>query len=709
MIDPTSTAEPARPATRNVWLRLAALVLAVVALGMPINSLLPYAVLLIAAVLILRGRISARPARWLAAAAAVAAAALLPPLIAPAPIQQGANVFLPTKPGNVFERQMPGDVYRFMKAEFDALYPPSVRCKPSFEGCWQDAGQPDRLYAFSADSIISNPAYSRAVTGIDFSDPLWLRLGFVNDRRYNWYTAAPDVHRADRNREFWMGLSRWRTTMPWFVMHQFPADYAGSNLCWRGDVLWPSADGHYQPIRHAEMACRTVSEADVDRQIFAAAIKPGSLAMTLHPPASVEARLIAGKAASLLAVIVLLVLLVRVRPADTIRPFVLIGLALIVIAIIDASFIGGWRPMDGGDDGLFYTGVGREILQHLVNGDVMAALAGGEKVYYYGGPGLRYFRALEMILFGDTSLGYLSLILTMPVIVLGLFKRFLSDTFAWRLAIIFVAVPVGEIFGSTFLDYAKWAARGFGDPAAHIFLVWGVLVVVGLREGPLNRIASAAGGALLLALAVFTKPIVAPIAGIVLGGAGLAALYQRQWWRVVGLSIGFLPVLVMPLHNWYFGHAFVLLSSNACLPGTCIMTPTAISSALAEAAKLDFGGPHLQLAFSQIVAWLSQPSELAVSIPFNAVAVVVVFYATLRGRDFDPWLRLIGAAVLAEYAVDFVYAPTPRYYFVMWLLSAVIVAVFIEQRLPAWMHKRGWIGTKQVLERFMGYRPAQVI
>ncbi len=430
--------------------------------------------------------------------------------------------------------------------------------------------------------------------------------------------------------------------------------------------------------------------------------------MVLHPPAGVKARLIAGDVAALLAVVALLVLLVRVRPAETVRPFVLIGLGLMVIAIIDASFIGGWRPMDGGDDGLFYTGVGRQILQHLIHGDIMAALAGGENVYYYGGPGLRYWRALEMIVFGDTNLGYLSLVLVLPMIVLGLYRRFLSDEFAWRLALVFVAIPVGEIFGTSFLDYAKWAARGFADPAAHILLLWGVLVIVAPRGGAVNRAGIAAGGALLLALAVFTKPIVAPIPGIVLAGAGLAALHQRQWRRLAGMCIGFLPVLVMPLHNWYFGHAFVLLSGNACLPGTCVMTPTAISSALAELARLDFGGPNVQQASSQIVSWLSQPSERAVSIPFNAVAAVIVFYVTLRGRDFDPWLRLIGAAVLAEFVVDFIYAPTPRYYFEMWLLSAVIVAVFIEHRLPAWMDKHGWIGAKRVLERSIGYRPAQV-
>ena len=175
------------------------------------------------------------------------------------------------------------------------------------------------------------------------------------------------------------------------------------------------------------MACRMLAAGDIGRPIFASAIKPGSLSMVLHPLAGITARRIAGDAVRLLGVLALLVLPARVRPAETVRPFVLIGLGLMVIAIIDASFIGGWRPMDGGDDGLFYTGVGRQILQHLIHGDIMAALAGGESVYYYGGPGLRYLRALEMILFGDTNLGYLSLVLVLPMIVLGLYRRFLSD------------------------------------------------------------------------------------------------------------------------------------------------------------------------------------------------------------------------------------------------------------------------------------------
>ena len=88
-------------------------------------------------------------------------------------------------------------------------------------------------------------------------------------------------------------------------------------------------------------------------------------------------------------------------------------------------------------------------------------------------------------------------------------------------------------------------------------------------------------GALLLALGIAMKPIVAPAAAVFLGGAGLAALYFRQWPRLAGLCIGFLPVFSMALHNWVFGHVFVLFSANSQDADLLVMPPSAYAAALA--------------------------------------------------------------------------------------------------------------------------------
>ncbi len=148
-------------------------------------------------------------------------------------------------------------------------------------------------------------------------------------------------------------------------------------------------------------------------------------------------------ALKLAAVVALVALSVRVAPRRTILPFVLVGLAILIIAADDASFLGGVRPFDGGDDGLFYDGTARLMLQKLLTGEVAGFLQGGEDVFYYGGPGLRYFRAFEHIIFGKSYLGYLSMVLLLPLLTYWLFARFLSQRWAIAVAIIFTAILVG--------------------------------------------------------------------------------------------------------------------------------------------------------------------------------------------------------------------------------------------------------------------------
>ena len=266
-----------------------------------------------------------------------------------------------------------------------------------------------------------------------------------------------------------------------------------------------------------------------------------------------------------MAVIGLIVALVRFRVRQTIIPFPCSALASIVIAIDDASFLGGVRPFDGGDDGLFYDGYGRLILQKLLAGDIWGALEGGEKVFYYGGPGLRYFRALEHIVFGESYLGYLSLIFLLPFVALQNFPPIPAGALVARARfLLFVAIPVGTLFGTTFVQYVKWASKGFcRSGGLHILFSRASAACRRDIRRPGPGILPAFFGALLLALGIFMKPIVAPAAAVLLGGAGLAALYHRQWPRLAGLCIGFLPVFSMALHNWVFGHVFVLFSANA--------------------------------------------------------------------------------------------------------------------------------------------------
>jgi hypothetical protein len=524
------------------------------------------------------------------------------------------------------------------------------------------------------------------VTALDFADPVWLHLGFANDLRYNW-TGETDVRRVQRDRRFWMGWDRWHFTMPWYEVVSLPAAYVGSELCWRGEVLWEGEGQHFLPLVGDN--CRTITGADVGKRIFGVGIKPGTLAMHLTAPWSVRVQNLARGILLLAAAIALVGILVRVKTRRTLVPFIIIGLSVLVIAVDDASFLGGLRPFDGGDDGLFYDGTGRLILQKILAGDFYGALEGGEKVFYYGGPGLRYFRALEHIVFGESYVGYLSLVLLFPFLAYTLFRRFLSERWSLALVLIFVAVPVGTLFGTSLVQYEQWASRGFADPAAYILFVAGIVLVIPPQSDGYRNIHRAFFGALLLALGIFMKPIVAPAAAVLLGGAGVAALYWRQWTRLAGMCVGFIPVFSMATHNWVYGHVFVLFSSNAQDANLLVMPPSAYAAAAHELATLDLHGEHLRRLFLQIAQWLGGPAESYVTIPLNAAGVAILVYVVIRGRQFDPWLRLVGAAALVQHGVALFYnAATARYHYLTWFLTMLVAAAWLHRVGIDWLKRR---------------------
>ncbi len=509
--------------------RLALLAMIVAIVGLPIDHLFGYALLGLAILLAFAGEVTPQARRWLAAAFVTVAVIAGQFVLATPKIEEGHNVFLPGGTDNALTAGLPPDVFRIMAAQFDALYPPAQRCDPKQPGCWQSAPMPDRTFAFSADGIFDRPEFSRRVDGIDFADPVWLRLGFINEFRYNWTPKPGDLERARRDRRFWMGLHRWHLLMPYFVMVRLPAEFTGGQLCWRGDIVWEDGADRFTLLNQYAWGCRVIEKEDAGRRIFGLGIRPDTLAMKLEPPAALWLQQMAAGALSLIGAGAVIGLLVRWRMRALLLPVLLAGAALLSIAVDDASFIGGVRPFDGGDDGLYYDGAARRILLHLLDGNLLQAIEGGEKVFYYGGPGFRYLRALEHVAFGESYLGYLALILFLPIAVFGIFQRFVPRTWAIASAIVFVAIPVGAVFGTSFFLYAKNAARGYGDPAAAIFALCGTLLLAGLTpNGPGPAFWPAARGGVIRAGAQISgAPLERKIwvgggvgVGVVVGGVG---------------------------------------------------------------------------------------------------------------------------------------------------------------------------------------------
>jgi hypothetical protein len=668
--------------------KIAVLALVAAAIGLPINDVIDYAILLAASVVVFVGTIKSLPSRWLAAVA-LAIAVAAGHILLPAPrIEEGHNVFLPG-PDAARTSGLPRAVFDYLDRQFAEQYPPDKRCDDQGRGCWRtDRSAAQDGFGFSTDGIFDSGAYSRRVTGIHFSDPVHARLGIVNEHVYNWSPNASDIERFNRDKRSFNLLDRYHLTFPLYIMYRFPAAFVGSSLCWRGDVLWEGEGERFEALSHAEMACRPIAQADVGRRIFAVAVKlDRPLAMTLAPNWTVWLRGAFATALTLAGVLGLLGLLVRIEPRRLVWPAALIGLSLLVVALLDINFIGGYRPLDGGDDGMTYEGYARDIIRELLAGDIVSALRGLEPVYYFT-PGFRYVRALEHFVFGETYLGYLSLVLALPFLVHALFRRFLPGRWATVVTLGFVATPIGALFGSAFLYYVKWAARGFADPCGYILLLAGMVALIP-RADEVDRppVAPALFGAMLMALGTFVRPNVALASGVIVVGAILFALRQRALARAGAIVAGFATLAVSPLHNWVFGHSTVLFADIVSQPQTLVMPPSEYFKAAYDVLHLDLASDHVIAAIKKIAWWLSGPGNFYATIPLNAAAVATLVRVGFGGR-FDPWLRLIALATLLEHGTGVCYANWDRYHLVTWLLTALVAIVWLREEGLPWITKR---------------------
>ena len=659
-------------------LKLAAIALATVAVGLPINNLYAYGLLAAAALVVFTGLVATSPARWLAAIV-LALAMLALHVVVPSPrIEEGHNAFLIDQRGGALEQGLPRDAFRRMAEQFAAAYPPAKRCRQGDVACWGAAGLKDQTFAFAADGVFDRPAYSRRVTGIDFDNPIWLRLGFINDLSVNFLGRDGELERLRRDRRSLAIFGRWRLLLPYFVMYRFPADFTGGRLCWRGEVLWEGASEQFDRLDNLDWGCRVLQADDIGRRIFGVSIKPdAALAMSLDAPWSVKARRALDAAVTAVGVIGILLLLARWRPRRAVPPLLLIGCALIVVVLIDAPFIGGFRPLDAGDDGLTFSGLARQMLHDLVNGNIAGVLQGGENVFFFA-PGMRYVRMIEYLIFGDTFLGYLAVMLVLPLIVHALSARFLGANWGIVFTFGFVAIPVGVLFGSSYLQYVVWAARGFSDPLAATCFLAALVLVAGRTGSSFDDGAAAAFfGALLMAIAVVIRPNLAPGVAVILGGVGLAALRLWQFPRLIALCVGFLPVIFPLWHNWYFGGALVPFTTTMTDPLNYVMPLSAYWSAVGELMRFDFAGEYLPRAIRQIAALLSGPSEKTFMVPIHLLAIGLVLRIA-GSRRYEPILRLVALAALALASVGLIYVVWPRYHFLLWLLVAVVVAAWIK-------------------------------
>lgn len=586
-----------------------------------------------------------------------------------ADIEEGHNIFLYLKEGEALQRALPTSVYNDWRSEFDKAYPP---LKPPYEMfSWRFVAShgalPDQAYAWSSDALWRPSKYSRKVDTISFNNLAEFRGGFANELKYNWFRGTPD-----------------RRKMPFFVMYEFSGRSVGCKLYWKDAVFWERQNGDYEKIIHTDLTSRIILQSDVGKKVYFLFIpeKTPTFLIHLELNGTLAMSRIARHLLIVLAILCLFYFMISLRWKPFLKAIAIIAIATVFI-YLSIALSGGkplgalYTPHGGGDDGLFHESLGRQMAKNLFDGRIHKALEGNEPVYWFT-PGMRYFRALEKIIFGDTNLGLTAFLACLPWLLFLFSQRLCGKKWALLGTFVFLFSPVSFSYAQYvfcgLLGYAESVNAGLFFIGFFLFLKsqprWG---------GQVSSWSAFVGGA-CLAGAFFVRPNYV-IAAVVIGAIFLYVSLRDRHFRILfpalsGLALAFW----MPFHNIYFGHQFYLISKSGATVSTPLK-PFTYLQALSEVIMGHSEGPHLLQAVHQIEGWLWTPPVpqfpfqvgITMLLTIRLLTLFVTFYALFISWKKAPNLALVAwIALVAHLPMLFVFATQLRYDLLGWDLSAVV-------------------------------------
>ena len=613
----------------------------------------------------------------------------------PATLEEGHNIFLITENENILQQRLPAPIFEKWRQAFEKQYP--LNDHPKAE--WRHI-PPKTFFAHSSDALWRPAKYSRQVETIAFNNLSEFRGGFANEARYGFFGQDP----ISMTRSF-------KADLPFFVMLEFSQPFVGSTLFWKGNAFWEKTDGTYEEIVHEKETDRMILAKDVGKKLFALhlpapiTLRPwerkqntndqrhlASLSMHLKLSPSLVISLIVRHLLSLMGILGILFFLTRIQWRAFLISAGIISIGLIFIGITihfsEGKYLGStYPPHGGGDDGITHDSLGRDIARNLMSGNWKEALRGGQSIYW-DTPGMRYARAIEKILFGDTNLGYTAFLGLLPWIIYLYIHLIAGVRWAMAIFLLFIISPIGSL---SFLQYVQNAKLGYAEAMGFGFFILGFYLFVYSQSkwaGESGGLIAFLGG-ISLAGSMFLRPNLA-IAVPLLGLFFIVTCWRsRKFWVMTASMTGLAFALWMPLHNYLYGHQFVLIS----LAGSTIsvpMSPWSYIKALLEFISGNYNGNHIIEVSKQLSGWLwTLPRLPTPSLKIIAEGFMVLKLITLAITIFTAFnFRRIGSHVLilswialaSHLPMLFIFASGQfRYGMIAWDLSALVTILVIAQ------------------------------
>ena len=225
---------------------------------------------------------------------------------------------------------------------------------------------------------------------------------------------------------------------------------------------------------------------------------------------------------------------------------------LLFIYIFDYTYLNFLNISSSGGDGLVLRSFGRHVSFNLSKFNFIEVFRAGEDIYNFT-PGIRYFFAFQSLIFGEYMYGYILIALFLPLIIFKILKFFISEKLAFILILSFLFFPIFERYGFGYFNYIRELVRNHSEVLGIFLFLTGYLTY--LRNNNIIHLMYISG--LLFGLSGMVRPDYI-LAIIVLWLFISYNLINKRLILFITFNFGASIILLLPLHNLYFGNELVL-------------------------------------------------------------------------------------------------------------------------------------------------------
>ena len=518
-----------------------------------------------------------------------------------------------------------------------------------------------RKWAFFADSFWSKDPYVKEINNINFNHRFQLNLGELNDFSY-YNSGTYDLY------------------YPIIFSYQFNQIIA-DELCWKGLLFFPHNNQDYILKEHKNFSCQNIEELDISgKTIFALDISENSqLSIELVHNNLLDKIIINFNFIEYLILLIFIFLLFKFSFGTLFtliisNLFYFIYLYELVLKGLPSKF-SELVYLQRGNDGITHFRIGRDILENIYNKNILMALRGDSDVYYFM-PGMRYANSLFMSIFGDTSLGYLLLTAFMPFVIAMCLRKLVNKNWSIILFWCFMIFPIFESFGFLQFYYSKLSILGFGESLGYFFLFLSFLIIITKKNELFYN--KSFKTYFIFGLLCFGVITLRPNYIIQIGSFFLFLFFMsfifarskstfddRRLTKFILILIGFSPVFLILLHNWYFGQRLILLTEASTIKENLRVPPSFLIFTIYEMFKFNIIYENWNVIFNNLKTWINYYE-------FWLMLIYANLWIGLFRKNNDFIFKILCFSLICSHFTYIFYAGDHRYTYGLWTLCLLI-------------------------------------